>query len=85
MVAIHHSDESARDPTNNACIFHVLGCKEDDLDEQYWKLNDAILQRGFYQYMDIYSYLSADIIKRYRYLQNLQLKVPLDPLSLALP
>jgi hypothetical protein len=77
MVAIHHSDEPARDPTNSARMFHVLGCKEDDLDEQYWELNDAILQRGFYQYMDIYSYLPADIMKRYRYLQNLQLTCPI--------
>ncbi|PKC75593.1 hypothetical protein RhiirA1_448643 [Rhizophagus irregularis] len=41
------------------------------------KLNDVILRCGFYQYMDIYSYLPIDIMKRYRYLKNLQLTCPI--------
>ncbi|RGB32826.1 hypothetical protein C1646_762410 [Rhizophagus diaphanus] len=45
MVAIHHNDDSARNPANNSHMFRVLGCKEDDLDDQYRELNDAILQR----------------------------------------
>ncbi|CAB5395471.1 unnamed protein product [Rhizophagus irregularis] len=62
MAAIHHNDESARNPANNASMFRVLGCKEDDLNEQYQELNDMILRCSFYQYMDIYSYLSIDIM-----------------------
>ncbi|PKB98665.1 hypothetical protein RhiirA5_403871 [Rhizophagus irregularis] len=54
-------------------MFRVFGCKEDDLNDQYRELNDAILQHGFYQYMDVYSYLPIDIMKRYRFLKNLQL------------
>ncbi|CAB4391120.1 unnamed protein product [Rhizophagus irregularis] len=73
MAAIHHNDDSARNPANNSHMFHVFGCKEDDLNDQYRELNDAILQHGFYQYMDVYSYLPIDIMKRYRFLKNLQL------------
>ncbi|CAB5393085.1 unnamed protein product [Rhizophagus irregularis] len=77
MTAIHHNDESARNPANNACLFRVLGCKEDHLDEQYQELNDTILQSGFYHYTDVYSYLPTDVMKRYRYLKNLQLTCPI--------
>ncbi|PKC15019.1 hypothetical protein RhiirA5_408735 [Rhizophagus irregularis] len=73
MATIHHNDESTRNPTNNSRMFRVLGCKENDLNEQYQELNDVILQCGFYQYMDVYSYLPIDIMKRYRYLKHLQL------------
>ena len=76
MANIHHNDESARNPANNASMFRVLGCKEDDLNEQYQELNDVILRCGFYQYMDIYSYFPINIMKRYRYLKNLQLTCP---------
>ncbi|RIA94815.1 hypothetical protein C1645_817518 [Glomus cerebriforme] len=65
------SDKSACNPTNNAYMFCILGCKEDDFDKQYQKLNDAILQCEFYQYMDIYSYLPTDIMKCYQYIKNL--------------
>ncbi|GBB93596.1 hypothetical protein RclHR1_00220030 [Rhizophagus clarus] len=54
-------------------MFRILGCKENDLSDQYQKLNDAILQHGFYQYMDVYSYLPIDIMKCYQFLKNLQL------------
>ncbi|CAB5190273.1 unnamed protein product [Rhizophagus irregularis] len=85
MAAIHHNDESARNPANNASMFRVLGCKEDDLNEQYQELNDMILRCSFYQYMDIYSYLSIDIMtQRYRYLKNLQLTCPIGIYSVGL-
>jgi hypothetical protein len=77
MATIHHNDESTRNPANNSCMFRVLGCKEDDLDKQYQELNDAILRCGFYHYVDIYSYLPIDIMKRYRYIKNLQLTYPI--------
>jgi len=77
MTAIHHNDESARNPANNACLFRVLGCKEDDLDKQYQELNDTVLQSGFYHYIDVYSYLPTDVMKRYRYLKNLWLTCPI--------
>lgn len=77
MTAIHHSDGPARNPANDARMFHVLGCKEDNLNEQYQELNDAILQCGFYHYIDVYSYLPIDVMKRYRYLKNLQLTCPI--------
>ncbi|PKC17860.1 hypothetical protein RhiirA5_405442 [Rhizophagus irregularis] len=54
-------------------MFHVFSCKEDDLNNQYQELNDVILQHGFYQYIDIYSYFPIDIMKRYQFLKNLQL------------
>ncbi|CAB5360661.1 unnamed protein product [Rhizophagus irregularis] len=71
MAAIHHNDDSARNSANNSHMFRVFGCKEDDLNDQYRELNDAILQHGFYQYMDVYSYLPIDIMKHYRFLENL--------------
>jgi len=77
MATIHHNDESTRNPANNSCMFRVLGCKGDDLDKQYQELNDAILRCGFYHYVDIYSYLPIDIMKRYRYIKNLQLTCPI--------
>ncbi|CAI2195542.1 8849_t:CDS:1, partial [Funneliformis geosporum] len=73
MTTIHHNDESTCNPTNNASMFHVLGCKEDDLNEQYQELNDVILQLDYYQYVDIYSYLPINVMKHYRYIKNLQL------------
>ncbi|CAB5122714.1 unnamed protein product [Rhizophagus irregularis] len=73
MAAIHHNDNSAHNPANNSHMFHVFSCKEDDLNNQYQELNDVILQHGFYQYIDIYSYFPIDIMKRYQFLKNLQL------------
>jgi hypothetical protein len=59
---------------NNTNMFQVFSCKEDVLNEQYQELNDIILQCGFYQYMNIYSYLPINIMKHYK---NLQLTYPI--------
>ncbi|CAI2180119.1 14885_t:CDS:2 [Funneliformis geosporum] len=57
----------------NHVKFSLFTESKDDLNEQYQELNDVILQLGYYQYVDIYSYLPIDIMKRYRYIKNLQL------------
>ena len=35
MANIHHNDKLVCNPANNASIFWVLDCKEDNLNEQY--------------------------------------------------
>ncbi len=65
MIAIYHSDELTYDLANNTHMFCIFNCKKDDLNKQYQELNDAILQCDFYHYLDIYFYLSINVMKYY--------------------
>ena len=77
MTNLHHSDESARNPENNCIMYRISACKDENLNEIYSLLNDVLLENHFYEYIDIKQYLPTDIMKRYRFIKELQLTFPI--------
>ncbi|EXX63159.1 hypothetical protein RirG_154960 [Rhizophagus irregularis DAOM 197198w] len=65
MSKLHHSNESARNSENSSTIYQIPACKCDSLHENYIQLNDAILEKQVYRYIDIQPYLPINIMKRY--------------------
>lgn len=75
MIKLHNSDESARNPENDCTMYRVDACKK--LNNVYSRLNDALLEKPFYEYIDIQQYLPVDIMKRHRFIKELQLTFPI--------
>lgn len=77
MSKLHHSNESARNSENSSTIYQIPACKCDSLHENYIQLNDAILEKQVYRYIDIQPYLPINIMKRYWFIKELQLTFPI--------
>lgn len=73
MNILHHSDESARNPENDCIMYRIIACKDENLNDIYSQLNDVLLEKQMYEYIDIKQYLPIDIMKRYRFIKELQL------------
>ena len=54
-------------------MYQISACKYDDLNEIYSQLNDILFEKYFYKYIDIKPYLPTDVMKRYRFIKELQL------------
>ena len=77
MNNIHHSDKSAYSPENNSTMYQISACEYNNLNDNYIQLNDVLRERPFYEYIDIRPYLPNDIMKRYRFIKDLQLTFPI--------
>ncbi|CAB4385605.1 unnamed protein product [Rhizophagus irregularis] len=77
MSKLHHSDESARNPENSSTMYQIPACKCDSLYENYIQLNDTLLEEQVYRYINIQPYLPINIMKRYRFIKELQLTFPI--------
>src|ERR1044072_5860513 len=64
MNRLHKSDESARNPENSSTMYRISACEWDSLNENYIQLNNALLEKPTYEYIDIQPYLPTDIMKR---------------------
>ncbi|GES81977.1 hypothetical protein GLOIN_2v1780244 [Rhizophagus clarus] len=73
MSKHHHSDESTRSPENNCSMYQTAACKRDNLKDKYRQLNDFLFEKQIYEYINIQQYLSNDVMKRYRFIKELQL------------
>ena len=51
IIKFHNSDESARNPENNCTMYQVVVCNK--LNDIYSQLNDVLLEKSFYEYIDI--------------------------------
>lgn len=78
MNKLHHSDKSsARSPENSSTMYRIAACENNNLSENYIRLNDVLFEKHYYEYINIQSYLLNDIMKRYRFIKNLQLTFPI--------
>ncbi|CAB5200199.1 unnamed protein product [Rhizophagus irregularis] len=77
MTNLHHSDESARNPENDCIMYQISACEDENLNENYSQLNNVLLEIHFYEYIDIKQYLPTDVMKRYRFIKELQLTFPI--------
>ncbi|CAB5370419.1 unnamed protein product [Rhizophagus irregularis] len=77
MTNLHHSDESARNPENDCIMYRISACEDENLNENYSQLNNVLLEIHFYEYIDIKQYLPTDVMKRYRFIKELQLTFPI--------
>ena len=77
MTNLHHSDESARNPENDCVMYLISACKYENLNDIYIQLNEVLLENNFYEYIDIKQYLPTDVMKRYRFIKELQLTYPI--------
>ena len=53
MNILHHSDESARNPENDCIMYRITACKDENLNDIYSRLNDVLLEKQMYEYIDI--------------------------------
>ncbi|GBB89851.1 hypothetical protein RclHR1_01670002 [Rhizophagus clarus] len=77
MNNLHHSDKSARSPENNSVMYRISACGCNSLNENYIQLDNILFEKQFYEYIDIQPYLPNDVIKRYRFIKDLQLTFPI--------
>ncbi|CAB4376372.1 unnamed protein product [Rhizophagus irregularis] len=78
MNKLHHSDKSsARGPENSSTMYRIAACENNNLSENYIRLNDVLFEKHYYEYINIQSYLPNDVMKRYRFIKNLQLTFPI--------
>ena len=77
MNKLHNGDESVRNPENSSTMYRISACDWDSLNENYIQLNDALLEKPSYEYINIQSYLPTDVMKRYRFIKELQLTFPI--------
>src|ERR1043165_5985097 len=77
MTKLHHSDEIACGPKNNCTMYQIATCKRDDFKDKYSQLNDFLFEKQFYEHVNIQQYLPIDVIKRYRFIKELQLTFPI--------
>ncbi|GES77742.1 hypothetical protein GLOIN_2v1780244 [Rhizophagus clarus] len=77
MNNLHHSDKSARSPENNSVMYQISACGCNSLNENYIQLDNILFEKQFYEYIDIQPYLPNDVIKRYRFIKDLQLTFPI--------
>lgn len=77
MNKLHHSDENAQNPENSSTMYRIVACEYGSLRENYIQLNDVLIEKPLYRYIDIQPYLPIDIMKRYRFLKELQLTFPI--------
>ncbi|CAB4424630.1 unnamed protein product [Rhizophagus irregularis] len=71
MIEFHHSDKNARNPKNSSTMYRIAAC--DNLHDNYVQLNDVLLDKPLYNCINIQPYLPFDVMKRYRYIKELQL------------
>ncbi|PKK56209.1 hypothetical protein RhiirC2_872082 [Rhizophagus irregularis] len=82
MNKLHHSDKSsARGPENSSTMYRIAACENNNLSENYIRLNDVLFEKHYYEYINIQSYLPNDVMKRYRFIKNLQLTFPIDTIK----
>ena len=84
MNILHHSNESARNPENDCIMYQITACKDGNLNDIYSQLNYVLLEKQMYEYIDIKQYLPIDIMKRYRFIKELQLTFPIGVYRLVL-
>ncbi|CAB5396160.1 unnamed protein product [Rhizophagus irregularis] len=84
MNILHHSDGSARNPENDCTMYRIIACKNENLNDIYSQLNYVLLEKQMYEYIDIKQYLPIDIMKRYRFIKELQLTFPIGVYRLVL-
>ncbi|EXX55701.1 hypothetical protein RirG_223030 [Rhizophagus irregularis DAOM 197198w] len=77
MNNLHHSDKSARSPENNSVMYRISACGCNSLNENYIQLDNILFEKQFYEYIDIQPYLPNDVVKRYRFIKDLQLMFPI--------
>ena len=65
-------------------MYRIAACNNNNLSENYIQLNDTLLEKQFYEYIDIQPYLPNDVMKRYRFIKNLQLIFPIGVYRLVL-
>ena len=65
MNKLYHSDESAYSPEKSSTMYRIVACEYNSLNENYIQLNNALLEKKFYEYINIKLYLPIDIMKRY--------------------
>ncbi|CAI2183915.1 10802_t:CDS:1, partial [Funneliformis geosporum] len=53
MNRLHNSDKSARNPKNSSTIYRIATCEWDSLNENYIQLNNTLLKKSIYEYIDI--------------------------------
>ena len=63
MNKLHHNNESAYSPEKSSTIYRIVACEYNSLNENYIQMNNALLEKQFYEYIDIKPYLSIDIMK----------------------
>src|SRR2546421_10965706 len=77
MTILHHSDESARNPENNCVMYQVAACECNSFNDIYSQINNDLSEKTFYEYIYLQQYLPTDIMKRYRFIKELQLTFPI--------
>ncbi|PKC04345.1 hypothetical protein RhiirA5_379459, partial [Rhizophagus irregularis] len=77
MTKHHHCDESARGPENNCIMYRTAACKRDNLKDKYKQLNNLLFEKQVYEHVNIQQYLPNDVMKRYRFIKELQLMFPI--------
>ncbi|CAB5200808.1 unnamed protein product [Rhizophagus irregularis] len=77
MTKHHHCDESARGLENNCIMYRTAACKRDNLKDKYKQLNNLLFEKQVYEHVNIQQYLPNDIMKRYRFIKELQLMFPI--------
>ena len=75
MHEIHHSGAPARDPSVNLEVYTV-DVSSDNIKEVYEELSNVLSFKDEYDFINMDHYLPKDVLKRYDYIKNLQLDIP---------
>ncbi|POG65288.1 hypothetical protein GLOIN_2v1483257 [Rhizophagus irregularis DAOM 181602=DAOM 197198] len=58
-------------------MYRISACGCNSLNENYIQLDNILFEKQFYEYIDIQPYLPNDVVKRYRFIKDLQLMFPI--------
>ncbi|CAG8457756.1 4876_t:CDS:2 [Racocetra persica] len=77
MNELHYSDKSACSLQNNSIIYQIGACEHNKLKDDYIELDDFLFEKQIYEHANIQQFLLIDVIKRYRFIKDLQLTFPI--------
>jgi len=76
MHEIHYSGAPARDPSINLEVYTIDASSNNMIKEVYEELANVLSSENEYDFINMEHYLPKDVLKRYDYIKNLQLDIP---------
>ncbi|CAG8801186.1 24546_t:CDS:1, partial [Dentiscutata erythropus] len=73
MNELHYSDKSACSFQNDSIMYRIGACEHNKLKDNYIELDDFLFEKQIYKHANIQQFLPIDVMKRYRFIKELQL------------